>query len=159
MSQDFKNRLRQAYDDNLIWKCVENVCSGAIDDDECEAYSESDDAASDTPLAITKLLSPRFRHQPIAGLSFTVKDGMIYYHDKADGSERLCIPNSMTKEIFKQAYNDCYYQGFERTYYRVRSSFYIRRLARLLRTYIRHCPPMPAKLDPTTLSTRRLTTH
>ena len=43
-------------------------------------------------------------------------------------------------EIFEQAHDGFHHQGFNRTYDRVRASFFIRKLTKYLKIYIKYCP-------------------
>jgi hypothetical protein len=112
MSDDFKDRIKAAYQADPLWERVLAVVSGKRQDDEDPT-------------------------RPMRGLRFLYKTGLIYYWDRQDGSERLCIPKSMEHEIYKQAHDDCYHH---RTYNRVKASFFIRKLTRNLKTYIKYCP-------------------
>lgn len=74
------------------------------------------------------------------GLRFKLLGDLIYYTNQADGRERLCIPNSLEQEIFKQAHDEQHHSGYHRSYDRVYPSIYMRHLARNLKSYIEHCP-------------------
>ena len=74
------------------------------------------------------------------GLRFKLKDGLIYYINFDDGRERLCIPNSLEKEVFELAYDRQQHGGFHRTYDRIIGFIYMRHLSKHLRSYIEHCP-------------------
>jgi hypothetical protein len=115
LSDDFKERLVQAYKADALWSRVLDVVSGKRQDDEDPT-------------------------RPMRGLRFLYKLGLLYYWDRSDGSERLCIPASMMREIFEQAHDDNYHQGFHRAYNRIKSSFFIRKLTQNLKTYIKYCP-------------------
>ncbi|KAH5621114.1 hypothetical protein HBI23_240920 [Parastagonospora nodorum] len=149
MSDALKDKLRQGYLEDPVWKRVKEVCEGTKEDKEYRPLPQGDeeDTGDDdnSTIALTETegthsVKPKRKHYPLAGLRFTIKDGLIYYHDGKDGTERLCVPDALTPGIFKQAHDECYHQGFERTYDRVRASFYIYRLARKLRAYLTHCP-------------------
>jgi len=115
MDDDFKARLKQAYQDDTLWQRVLAVISGKRHDDEDPT-------------------------RPMRGLRFLLKDNLIYYWERQDGSERLCIPKALMHEIFEQAHDGFHHQGFNRTYDRVRASFFIRKLTKYLKIYIKYCP-------------------
>lgn len=116
MKDDFKSQIIAAYDDDTHWKLVKQVINGERDED-------------------TEPLD-----RPLRGLNFIMRDGLIYYCDKMDGSERLCIPKSLAPHIFRQAHDEQFHAGYHRTYERIRASVYIRKLSKLLRLYVKHCP-------------------
>lgn len=68
-------------------------------------------------------------------------DDLIFHVDKISGSQRLCVPSNLVKEIFMIAHgNNNGHPGFQRCYEIVSTSWYIHGLTRLLRNFIRHCP-------------------
>ncbi|KAH5051069.1 hypothetical protein HBI81_244270 [Parastagonospora nodorum] len=99
MSQDFKDRLKQEYQADPNWQRVIEVISGRRQDHEDPT-------------------------RPMRGLRFLYKNELVYYWDRQDGSERLCIPRGLTHEIFKKAHDNHYHQGYNRTYARVKASFF-----------------------------------
>ena len=72
------------------------------------------------------------------GIRFYYNNGLIYFCD-ADGTQRVCIPRSLHKEIFELAHDGHAHSGFHRTYERIAGSMYLRRLSDSLKQYIRHC--------------------
>lgn len=64
---------------------------------------------------------------------------LIFHKNKFTGVERLCIPQSMIKEVLAIAHGDGH-PGFERCFDTVSKSWYIHGLTKQLRDYIRHCP-------------------
>jgi hypothetical protein len=115
LDDDFKERLKQSYRDDKLWARVRAVISG-----ERQEHEDPE--------------------RPMRGLRFLLKDDLIYYWGREDGSERLCIPQAMMHDIFQQAHDGFHHQGFNRTYTRVRTSFFIHHMAKHLRTYIKYCP-------------------
>lgn len=113
MSDAFKQRLVQAYQDDELWKKILDML---------RQDTPSDDEGR-------KL-----------GLRFKQRDGLIYYTNFDDGRERLCIPNSLEKQIFELAHDRQHHGGFHRTYDRITGSLYLRHLSKRLRSYIEHCP-------------------
>ena len=73
------------------------------------------------------------------GTRFSFNNGLIYFHD-TDGTQRICIPKSVYKEVFYLAYDEHAHSGFHRTYERIAGLLYLRRLSDSLKQYIRHCP-------------------
>lgn len=114
MSDDFKQRLRKAYDSDEQWKRI----LGILRKDFTEAASN-------------EVEKP--------GIRFKLRNDLVYYVS-GDGRERLCIPHSMEKEVFHMAHDLSNHGGFHRTYDRLSSSVYVQQLAKRLRNYIAHCP-------------------
>lgn len=69
--------------------------------------------------------------------NFEVEDGLLWMNDE-DG-RRLCVPKALEGDIFDAAHDQQFHVGFHRVYQRVRSQYYIRKLASRLRKYLRHC--------------------
>lgn len=136
MSQPFKDQLQQAYQDDPVWKRVMDVVTGMRDDNEYPPLPDDADAGS----VHTLPTSPAIRHRPMAGLQFSLKDGYLYYHDKDEGKERLYVLKALAIQIFRQAHDETFHQGYHQAYERIRASFYIHRLAHELKAYICHCP-------------------
>ena len=42
----------------------------------------------------------------LRGINFVIRDGLIYYIDTVNRTEKLCILKPLYKEIFHMAYND-----------------------------------------------------
>ena len=75
----------------------------------------------------------------ISNLKFYLSNKLLYYikSDKKD-IERLCILNSIKKEIFKQAYNHYSYIEFYQTYNKLYKLIYIQQMIKRLQTYIKY---------------------
>ena len=73
---------------------------------------------------------------------------LLYHVDWVTGQRRLCIPSTVTKEIFELAHGSGH-PGYQRTHEIISASWYVRGLAKQLREYVRHCP------DCLVLQTRR----
>lgn len=69
--------------------------------------------------------------------NFEVEDGLIWMIDNV--GRRLCIPKSLEGDIFEAAHDQQFHVGFYRVYQRIRSQYFIRKLASRLRKYLRHC--------------------
>lgn len=67
------------------------------------------------------------------------RNRLVYHIDKATAVKRLCIPESVVKDILDIAHTAEGYLGFARCYERVATSWYIRGLTRYLRDYLKHC--------------------
>jgi hypothetical protein len=74
----------------------------------------------------------------IALPNFTLKDGLIYYQQ--DGKDRLCMPQSMEKEMFHDVHDQQAHAGFHRTFERIVETLYFYNLAKRFRRYVRKCP-------------------
>ena len=114
MSDDFKSRLKTGYLTDDAWTHVRTTILNEQQRREAIPQDERDEI---TPL----------------GISFFMKEDLIYCKDKARGFERLCIPESMVHEVFKSAHDDSHHQGFHHSYERLVTSVYIRKMARTLR--------------------------
>ena len=63
---------------------------------------------------------------------------MIFHLDRSTGLCRLCIPSSVAPELLAIAHGKGH-PGFSRCYKIISRSWFIRRLTKLLRSFIRHC--------------------
>lgn len=118
-----------------MWTRVLEVCSGNHEPYEMVKVDHGPD--QQTPEQNTR---KEQHYRPLTGLRFLVKDGLIYYWDRVDGGELLCIPEALALELFRQAHDEFSHQGVNRTYNRIRQSFFVRGLSKLLKRYIEHCP-------------------
>lgn len=146
MSDDFKSRLTLEYAKDPQWNKVLEVIKRATKE---AASDRSEETLLPISGPVTKdgippQLTSESNSEDLAdsrtGLRFKLRDELIYYTNFDDGRERLCIPNSLEKEIFELAHDRQHHGGFHRTYDRIVSSMYIRHLAKNLRAYIEHCP-------------------
>ena len=131
MADEFKNRLKKAYDDDEYWEKILNL----IKPKESDLSSINEGEA--TELTNDNSIPPEGSR---IGIRFRYRNGLLYYVSADDGRERLCIPASLEEEIFRQAHDRTSHGGFHRTYDRIVNSIYIRHLNKRLRTYIAHCP-------------------
>lgn len=73
-------------------------------------------------------------------------NGIIFRVSLSDDASlipsRIAVPDhdNLIKEILTTAHDAYGHQGFEKSYDRVRSSWYIRNLTKRLKDYIKHCP-------------------
>lgn len=113
MSDDFKKRLVEAYTKDPHWNKI------------LDLLKPSKDGGTDLP----------------EGLRFRKHNELIYSItlDHA-GRQRLCIPESMQREVFELAHDKNFHAGFHTTYARIAPSVYIRGLTKHLQTYLKHCP-------------------
>ena len=70
---------------------------------------------------------------------FRMQDQLIYHVDLATSKERLCIPKSIMKEVFKLAHDNTFHMGYHRTFNAIVEGLYIRQLAHHLKQYIAFC--------------------
>lgn len=76
-----------------------------------------------------------------AGFRFRKHNDLIYNTTlDHEGKQRLCIPESMQREVFQLAHNGNFHAGFHTTYARISPSIYIKGLSKHLQTYLKHCP-------------------
>ena len=156
MSEDFKSRLMEAYVRDEQWNRILEVLKRA----EKEAVSDQSeerplqgtvteagvppvdtaDATGVPPLNTADAAERTSNDLQKVGLRFKLREGLIYYTNFDDGRERLCIPNSLEKEVFELAHDRQHHGGYHRTYDRISNSMYLRHLSKHLRTYIEHCP-------------------
>lgn len=109
MSDDFKERLVDAYSKDPQWKKIQDLLK---------------QPESELP----------------QGFRFRRHENLIYVSSEHPGRQRLCIPESMQKEIFQLAHDGNFHAGFHTTYARISPSVYIRGLSKHLQTYLKHCP-------------------
>ena len=122
---EFKERIKAAYQAEKIWTKVKEVLES-----EDDSYGRENDADTrDLP----DLRSRKTK------LKFILRDGLIYNTESVTDAPRLCILNSLEKEIFQIAYDNLLYGGFNRTYDRIARSVYMRGLSKRLRTYLAYC--------------------
>ena len=128
MSDDFKIRLKETYLKNKRWirileliKPKDTVVSFAVAEPPTEESTE-------------KLFSSS------EDLRFRYRDELIYYVSELDDDrERLCIPKQLVGEIFALAHDRLEHADFHKTYDRIVTSFFIKKLTRKLQTYVAHC--------------------
>ena len=113
MSDDFKERLKQGYDEDIHWSNLLNMLSKAAPDADREHIRQ------------------------VPGIAFALKDGLIYH---VKDRWRLCIPPKLEQEVFEQAHDLSNHGGFHRCHDRLSHNLFIRHLTRNLRDYIAHCP-------------------
>lgn len=134
MSDDFKTRLRYAYEHDDAWKRIITMLRKPtatippVADSDAQNLPEASETTVDRTAEFEK-----------PGVRFKQRDELLYYTG-GDGHERLCIPESLESEVFKMAHDMSNHGGFHRTYDRLVNSVFIRHLAKRLRAYITHCP-------------------
>ena len=153
MSDDFKQRLKQAYKDDEHWSTIlamvrprntaaANGQPATLETTESQQPDRQQPAAAATEAEPPPSPELETEH-PLTGprgLRFRHKDGLLYFISGIAGAERLCIPESMEAEVFRQAHDLTHHGGFMRTYDRLRHAVYIRSMVKHLKTYIAHCP-------------------
>ena len=132
MTDDFKLRLRQAYESDEHWRKIRDMLQPSADggNDEAQADDGNNGAQAEAP-------QTEEHTQP--GLPFVKRDDLLY-HVNGAGVHRLCVPSSMEKELFEQAHDMSSHGGYHRCHDRLSHSLYIRHLSKRLRQYIAHCP-------------------
>lgn len=112
MTDEFKHRLKQAYQDDPHWqKLLEMLRKASTEHSEDE--------------------------KEVPGIPFLLRDELIYH---VKDRWRLCVPPAMEKEIFEQAHDLSNHGGYHRCHDRISHNFFIRHLSQHLRAYIAHCP-------------------
>ena len=69
---------------------------------------------------------------------YVFKRGFLYYKN-FEKRLRFCISDNMIKEIFEQTHDQLEHSGFAATYERIIENFYIFKLSKKLRDYIKNC--------------------
>nr|POF02580.1 transposon tf2-8 polyprotein [Quercus suber] len=64
---------------------------------------------------------------------FRLIDGLLWL------GNRLCIPKALQGDIFNIAHDQQFHIGFHRIYHRLQNQFHIRKLAKRLDLYLKHC--------------------
>jgi len=73
---------------------------------------------------------------------YVLIDNILYYINPIDKVRKICIPSRMITDIFKAHHNSILgggHVGFHRTYARIKAKFYIRKLRKLLVSYLNNC--------------------
>lgn len=99
LSDEFKQRLTRAYLDDEHWtKILAMVKPNETD------HNPGDNAVREAASGTTGA-HPNAMEAP-RGIRFGHQEGLLYYMGgNGDGHERLCIPESMEAEVFKQAHD------------------------------------------------------
>jgi hypothetical protein len=132
MSDEFRQNIIERY---AQWRRI----LGIVDPESPTPKSSSDLPQGRELDTLTTPDSAPLTEVKDKGIRFSYNEGLIYFHD-ANGSQRVCIPRSLHKEILHLAHDEHAHSGFPRTYKRVAGSLYLRRLSDSLKQYIRHCP-------------------
>ena len=75
------------------------------------------------------------------GFRFRMHNDLIYSTTLDDvGRLRLCVPESLQREVFEIAHDKNFHSGFHTTYARIAPSIFIKGLTKQLQTYLKHCP-------------------
>lgn len=72
-------------------------------------------------------------------LPYRLDDNNLLYLTHNDGSEALCLPKSMTKEISSLVHDQQAHQGYDRSWERMKDLCFYKG-AKLLKRYIQKCP-------------------
>ena len=165
MFDDFKNRLKLAYEKNKYWKKMlkiitfknidhaENSQSSStekvnlfssvkkIDNqsstEKISLLSSSTEKINQPSLFAKKIISESVS---LRNIRFRLKNDFIYYTFKIESKNRLCISTFMKHEVFRIAHDLNSHNEFHRIYDRLVSSIYIRQLTKRLSVYIEYCP-------------------
>ena len=113
-----------------------------------EAFQRQLIAAYDTDKHLSRVKAMLQTAEP-GGTSFSVDEDGLIWIDNDDEGKRLCIPRALEGDIFHAAHDAQFHVGFHRLYTRIRSQYYVRKLAGRLRKYLEHCHECQ------TLSTKR----
>ena len=151
MTDDFKNRLKQAYQKDENWKKIYDLLKPpAANEPQPSNERNQSPAANEDQHPTTEDPPAQRGNQDLfeeelteeterPGICFVLRNELIY-HRNGEGRLRLGVPNSMEQELFEQAHDLSSHGGFHRCYDRLSHTIYLRHLAKHLRTYIAHCP-------------------
>ena len=118
ISDNFKQRLKQAYQDDSHWQKLHEILKPT-------AAGEADS------------VNGRSEEKRVPGVPFVLSDELIYHiRDRW----RLYIPASIEQEVFEQAHDLSNHGGYHRCHNRLSHTLFIRRLSHNLRAYIAHYP-------------------
>lgn len=142
---DFVQNLKQDYEDDERWKKIMDTLT-----EDSEQNFEGGDNTNEEAHPAHPEEHTIFRTQGPSEdqrqemrekrLKFFITDDLIYHYDPTWGKGRLCIPASLEKDVLAMAHDQRLHAGFKRTYQHFMSSCYLIRMAREVRTYIKHCP-------------------
>jgi len=65
---------------------------------------------------------------------------LLYIVDPLDNHPRLCIPTNCHQVFFEAAHDKNVHAGYKKAYTALRQNYYIKNLARALRSYVQTCP-------------------
>ncbi|PNS18780.1 hypothetical protein CAC42_5319 [Sphaceloma murrayae] len=73
-------------------------------------------------------------------MHFRVEDDLLWL-DSTDQPTptRLCIPKALVTNLFELVHDERFHVGFHRIYEKLRTQFFIRKLSKRLRQYLKHC--------------------
>jgi hypothetical protein len=131
ISDDFIDRLQKGYNDDPFYKTKfaemkrRYAKEGSLPIEFNNLLLEDAELHSFTPQAEGPVLPGSRRY--------------ILYLKEGD-KLRLCIPRSMTAMFLQMAHDRHNHGGFERTYQRLRQTYFMKGASGLIRDYIAHCP-------------------
>ena len=137
MNDDLRKRIKEGYEEDPAWNHIMEILD-----------SNKGPNRTRLPFVYGKDLpshetDPYFEPRPNSDLSNDNVDPNVFndliYHVDETAYHRLCVPRSVMKDVFDVAHGDGY-PGYERCFQIIARSWYVRRLGRHLREYLRHCP-------------------
>ena len=138
--KSFKETLMQAYLDDPQWNKLVSLLQRVELDDNATASSRNPLNPPRNPLNPGRTDSANTENAGASetdpedlddrakrlGLRFKLRHELVYYTNFNDGRERLCIPNSLEKDIFELAHDQQHHEGYHRTYNRIIQSLNMR---------------------------------
>ena len=92
------------------------------------------------PFEIDSYMESRSENEPaLITADESTNKKLIYHVNDLTGLRRLCIPSSCVKDILDIAHDEDH-PGFARCFEIIFRAWYVKRLIKQLRIYIRHCP-------------------
>ena len=168
MSDDFKARLKQTYQDDEHWfkilaivrLAAMSVATPATVSHETTSAHEATPATNEattttnevtsTSAAVSTTETSRisvaifatslktYEFFDLREVRFRYRNDLLYYISGLD-SKRLCILAAMKTEIFQQTHDFTHHDDFMRTYDRLRNSIYVHSMIKHFKIYITHC--------------------
>jgi hypothetical protein len=131
ISDDFIDRLQKGYNEDPFYKAKfsemkrKYAKTGSLPVDYNNLLLEDAELHAFTPQAEGPILPGSRRY-------------LLYL--KESDRLRLCIPRSMVQPFLQLAHDRNNHAGFERTYQRLRQSYFLKGASGIIRDYIQHCP-------------------
>ena len=135
MSNDFKQRFKDAYVVNKHWKKMLKIItfrqrSSAVNKviDELQSSIVSEEIGERQSSDVEEISTSRSAkiEEPLRDIRFRLKNELVYYIFKTERKDRFCISAFMKQKIFRVAHDLNSHSGFYRIYDRLVNFVYIR---------------------------------
>ena len=159
MSNDFKIRLKQAYQNDEHWFKILVIVRFAVVITSITSISFAHEAIATNEITSTNAIVfiiettrtfvivlavdvaslKTYELSDSRDVRFRYKNDLLYYIFDLVDSKRLCIFATMKTEMFRQVHDFTHHDDFMRTYDRLRNSVYVHSMIKHLKIYIIHC--------------------